>query len=898
MHICHLSLDYPTGTGGSGVGTQVHTLAHALVADGHEVTVIALAETGLPDREDDHGVRIRRVRPGSLHWYVSKLPWLGSRLARPLRELEYGWVSYQDTRKLQREKSIDVIEGTETGMFFVALLLRRIPLVIRLHGEEFTFARNTPGRHVGASVWMSRVLQRIAIARARILVSPSIAHAREIRQELGGRTPRMEVIPNNIPLLPDTVHPPPSRARTGLMVLYVGRLEHRKGIAVLLEAAARINEMVPGTRLVLAGKRHSSLPQAELDRMLLNTGLSELIEMPGHIPREQLPDWYRRAEVCVCPSFYETFGLSALEGMAAGVPVVVTNAGAFPEVVSDGVCGILVKPGDSEALATAVITMLRDPDLRARMGQAGRNRAKRSFEVQRQLQDNVRLYQRAVVSEWEASGLAARTGEHVFFSPHLDDAAISCGGLIELLLRRGARVKIITIFTQLPAVETLSAFARHLHAKWKLADDQLVRRREEDSESMAALGVDLTEYWDFPDAPYRLGPAGEPLYASYQQLRGKRADADAELALAIQHRIETLVAERAPDAVFYFPAGIGSHVDHRILNLTGRQLCDSGAEIRFYEDWPYVEKFEAETSPDWIRHAIQVPLEQKIKATVCHRSQFREPPGVLSRRFKDLEYYWVPKPGSGFGGIERAEMPYFPLKPVVGWRDIRKLAAAYRFHDLDEILPEGRGICIDLGAGPGRHRGLVESRGYRWFGMERSRIRGNRNMVRGDIVNAPFAAGCAAGVVAWQVAEYLEEPERLFVEAARLLSPGGVFCGSVSFLEPVHGQTYYNLSPLILEKLLHRHGFADISIKPGINGLTLQIWTWLGRVTGRRSARLAPLLSAAITAPLVVLRFSASWVWAQFGLGTGFGMRRTFDKEPLEFAGHILFCARKTGNCT
>ena len=109
MHILHLSLDYPSGTGGSGVGTQVHTLAHALIASGHQVTVLALAEKGQPDRQDDRGIEIRRIQPGNIHWYASKIPWLGSRIAKPLRELEYCWISWRETQRVHAEHPVDVL---------------------------------------------------------------------------------------------------------------------------------------------------------------------------------------------------------------------------------------------------------------------------------------------------------------------------------------------------------------------------------------------------------------------------------------------------------------------------------------------------------------------------------------------------------------------------------------------------------------------------------------------------------------------------------------------------------------------------------------------------------------------------------------------------------------------
>jgi hypothetical protein len=142
--------------------------------------------------------------------------------------------------------------------------------------------------------------------------------------------------------------------------------------------------------------------------------------------------------------------------------------------------------------------------------------------------------------------------------------------------------------------------------------------------------------------------------------------------------------------------------------------------------------------------------------------------------------------------------------------------------------------------------------------------------------------------------EYLESPEAAIVEAARVLEAGGVFCGSVSFLEPVHGRTYFNISPLVLKKLLARHGFADIVIKPGLNGFALMLWTWLRRSHIPFADRLAIPIAFALFALPAALIFISSWFAARIGFGRGYMMEWISRKSPLEFAGHVMFSARKS----
>jgi hypothetical protein len=97
----------------------------------------------------------------------------------------------------------------------------------------------------------------------------------------------------------------------------------------------------------------------------------------------------------------------------------------------------------------------------------------------------------------------------------------------------------------------------------------------------------------------------------------------------------------------------------------------------------------------------------------------------------------------------------------------------------------------------------------------------------------------------------------------------------------------------MLEKILQRHGFADIKIVPGLSSFALMLWTWLRRYGGNKLSYLASPLTAILIIPFAFLRFFISWVWWRLGYGTGYGMEWVLEKMPLEFAGHILFVGRK-----
>ena len=191
MNICFPSLSYPVnGYASSGVGSQVRLLAHSLLESGNSISVVDLTEKEETTTTDEHGAQILRMKSGKLHWFAGKLPLIGALLTLPLREIEYSIAAWRGVRAANKLRKLDLIEGTETGMLLVALLSKRTPLLIRLHGEQYTFHKYTPGLRLSLGVRLSRMLQRVALRRATLLVSPSYAHAHEIQNELGPRRRR------------------------------------------------------------------------------------------------------------------------------------------------------------------------------------------------------------------------------------------------------------------------------------------------------------------------------------------------------------------------------------------------------------------------------------------------------------------------------------------------------------------------------------------------------------------------------------------------------------------------------------------------------------------------------------------------------------------------------------
>ena len=122
-------------------------------------------------------------------------------------------------------------------------------------------------------------------------------------------------------------------------------------------------------------------------------GIEDRVTITGRVDREQLVRLYSETQLLVSPSLYEGFGLPAAEAMACGTPVLATTAGAFPEVIEDGVSGLLVPPGNAQALADAIEGLMDDSGLRTRLGQAGRRRIVDHFSWRETATRTLALYE-------------------------------------------------------------------------------------------------------------------------------------------------------------------------------------------------------------------------------------------------------------------------------------------------------------------------------------------------------------------------------------------------------------------------------------------------------------------------------------------------------------------------
>lgn len=217
----------------------------------------------------------------------------------------------------------------------------------------------------------------------------------------------------------DAFHPAQNRAAArdelglpGLkLVGCFGRIRPGKGSDVFVDAMLRVLAARPGVGAVLVGRAtftHTDFLAALRDKIVA-AGLADRLLILPEVGTSEMPRWYRALDVFVAPQRWEGFGVTPLEAMASGLPVVATTVGAFPEIVADDT-GILVAPSDVEALAAATARLLDDPERAEEMGVAGRARVAAEFSIETEAGKILEVYRAllrcpAPASEANASGL-------------------------------------------------------------------------------------------------------------------------------------------------------------------------------------------------------------------------------------------------------------------------------------------------------------------------------------------------------------------------------------------------------------------------------------------------------------------------------------------------------------
>ncbi len=281
---------------------------------------------------------------------------------------------------------------------YMAKVLYDIPLVVTVHSLEPL--RPWKEEQLGRSYYLSTWVEKVALENADRIVSVSRQATRDILDHFDVDESKLRVIHNGIDL--DLYRPIDADSTRkafdidGPYILFVGRTSRQKGMSYLIDA---MNFVDPGVRLVCC----TSAPDTKEVEEEIAAKVAQqprVLWINSLLREEQYVELYSNAQVFACPSIYEPFGIINLEAMACKTPVVASKVGGILETIVDGETGILVPPADPRALAAAINTLLRNPDLAARFGENGRKRVEQHFSWSFIARKTEEMY-RELSEEWK-----------------------------------------------------------------------------------------------------------------------------------------------------------------------------------------------------------------------------------------------------------------------------------------------------------------------------------------------------------------------------------------------------------------------------------------------------------------------------------------------------------------
>ena len=276
-------------------------------------------------------------------------------------------------------KQFDIIEASSNrGVAFGASTLKNRPPIFTRVSTTMKQAFNSEKKQPDLNFRLSANFEEKQIYLSEHIVTHTQNHAKVVSGLLNLDPNMFEVIPHGIcPKFNTEAKKTNSRDSRIVKILFVGRLEPRKGFDVLMLSIPKIIESFSDIHVDICGTGELlEISKSEL----LPKHLSK-ISFHGYQTRESLDLFYSNCDIFIAPSRYESFGIVYLEAMKFSKPVIACDSGGTPEVVADGTTGILVEPGNVESLSNAVLKLANDPELRKKMGVEGRKRHENLFSL-------------------------------------------------------------------------------------------------------------------------------------------------------------------------------------------------------------------------------------------------------------------------------------------------------------------------------------------------------------------------------------------------------------------------------------------------------------------------------------------------------------------------------------
>ena len=378
MNICFISNEFPPETGWGGRSTYMYILAHGLVNHGHKVHVISQAIDGEKSYRDGD-VWIHRVSPKSLKLPPGRI-FYDRICGATIHHLEYSYAIFLKLKEILIKTQIDIAEAGETrAESYYVVRSGIVPLVVKLHTPSFLLRTiNKDPVNIDRFLW--EWFEKFTIKNCAAITSCSASLASIVAKKYRMPLRRIKVINNPVDM---NIFVPKNGDNYDKTVLYCGRLEIRKGVHTLARAIPIILQKIPDVKFVFVGHNPTSPSQNIVKEELLNIlqtkGIRGQVKFLDRIKRDQLIDYYQKCSVCVVPSVWENFPYTCLEPMSCAKAVVASRTGGIPEIIEDGISGLLFNPSDEKELAKKVTWLFERPDRLKTFGKNARVKIENSF---------------------------------------------------------------------------------------------------------------------------------------------------------------------------------------------------------------------------------------------------------------------------------------------------------------------------------------------------------------------------------------------------------------------------------------------------------------------------------------------------------------------------------------
>jgi glycosyltransferase involved in cell wall biosynthesis len=371
LNVCIVSREFPPDTAFGGIGTFSLDTAVMLKEHGHKVTVLSQSLTAT-HTFDHYGVTVHKLKiPGPF----------GSYRSLPTLMLGFNYVVLRKLRSLHAQDPFDLVDAPDhlaEGLF--AGLFTDLPLLTRLHTPfALLVDLGLNDYRKGLAYRLIWAMEKMALSRSDAFYAPCMDLIKRCQSlfSLKEMPARVFGYPLDLTLFAPASQP---RRDANVRLLFLGRFEQRKGIETIVGALPQIVAKRPEVTLTMIGRDTPNISgyssaREYLERSFERAGCLDRVEFRDYVPLEELPRFFHEHDIVWVPSLYDNYPIVCLEAMACGKPAVVADSGGLPEMVRDGVSGLVFETGNADSLAARTLELFDSPELVAKLGRQARESA-------------------------------------------------------------------------------------------------------------------------------------------------------------------------------------------------------------------------------------------------------------------------------------------------------------------------------------------------------------------------------------------------------------------------------------------------------------------------------------------------------------------------------------------